>query len=220
MGIQLAQRAGCCIPAVGKRHEPCFIPFLIQGDEAFSGHIHFTSHFQVGRCVFNVKRNGVNGFDVGRHIFPYSAVASGKSLNQAAIFVNKIHGKAINFKFRNIFHGVYTKAFLHPAVKIPKFIGTESIGQAQHGLAETDFSKIVGCFAPYPLGRRIGSHQFWIFLFQIHQLTIEVVKFIIRNFRSIFHIVQVAVMADFLPEFLHLFPDFFSCHRNASILPS
>lgn len=91
----------------------------------------------------------MNGFDVGRYIFPYSAVASGKSLNQAAIFVNKIHGKAINFKFRNIFHGVYTKAFLHPAVKIPKFIGTESIGQAQHRLAETDFSKIVGCFAPY-----------------------------------------------------------------------
>ena len=77
MGIQLAKGPCCGVPAVGKGHEPRFIPFFVEGDEAFPGHVHFASHFHVGRRIFNVKGNGVNGLYIGRHVFPHPAVAAG-----------------------------------------------------------------------------------------------------------------------------------------------
>ena len=129
MGIQLAKGAGSSVSAVGKGHEACFVPFFVKGDEAFPRHVHFAPHFHVGRRIFDIKGDGVDGLHVGRHVFPYPPVAPGKALHQAAVFVDKVHGKAVDFKFRNVFHGSDAQSFLYPAVKVPEFIGAEGVGK-------------------------------------------------------------------------------------------
>ena len=198
-GIQLAQRTGRRIPAVGEFLLPGFLPFLIQLHESLPGHVHFSPHIQQFRDFH--PRNGLQHFgdvgdgpDVFRDIFSHHSVPPGGSPDEPAVFVDDAAGQPVNLGLHHILDfGILRQPFMDPPVEFFHLFRGKGVGQAQQRRHMPDFREPGLGIAPHMLAGRIRSHQFRILCFQGLQFPHHGVVFRIGDQGIVLDIIQIGI---------------------------
>jgi len=141
--VQLAQRPGGRIAAIGEQSLPGGKPLPVQPVKGPAGHKYFPPHLEIGRQNFRLpeyQRNGPNRPHIRRDIFADFAIAPRRCPTQAAVFINQVDRQPVYLQFYDIFQFV-ADGGTHPIVKGPQFAGGKYIPQTQQWRSMGDFLK-------------------------------------------------------------------------------
>ena len=163
-GVKLAQAARRRVARIGKFVFTRFAALLVQLHKSVAGHVNLTAHIQKLRYFFaflNVQRqrNGTDSAHIGGYVFTNFTVAACCGTYQTAVFVNEAAGKAVNFRFKNIFHlAAFGQAAFYTRVKRSKFFVAEGVAQRKQRRHMAHFGKLRAYLAANPARRRIRRH--------------------------------------------------------------
>ena len=116
-GIQLPQRTGGGVAGIGKQGLPLRFLTRIQSLKAFLGHIDLTPDNKPFRSALQCHGDGMDGFQILRHVLAHHAVAPGCAPDEHAVPVLQGHGQAVHLRLHGI-DGGSAQGLVHPVTEI------------------------------------------------------------------------------------------------------
>ena len=122
-----------------------------------------------------------DGFDVGRDVVAFLAIAARDSANEFAVFVRHADRGAVDLGLDGINEVVATKQFGEARVEIAEFALVVGVVEGGHREAMLGAHETVGAVVAHALRRRIGHHQRGVLALEFFQLALERVIFEIAD---------------------------------------
>ena len=188
--VQLPQRTGSGVSGVGKERFPVFFPLGVQLLKPFFRHKHLAPDNEPGRGVGKGHGNGLDGFQVFRHVLAYAAVSPGSAPDENAVLIFQRHGKAVDFRLNGEGNLPHVRPdFLQKFVQL---FHAEHIPKAHKGHRMNDLFKLAEGLSAHSLCGGIGQGKLRMGFFQLFQLPQKAVIFKVGHGWVIQDIIAVA----------------------------
>jgi len=201
--VQLPQRSRGGVPWIGK----CFLSPLndpsVKGLEIVQSHVDFTPHREVaGKSGPGEQLEGqrTDRSQIDRDIFSVRSIAPCGPTDKEPMFVEQLHGQSVEFWLCCVDDGRCIKFPFHALIEGQDVDLFEDRIQAQHRLFVSNFFELLERRGTYSLSRRIDCHQLRMSLFELLKFSKQVVVGRVRNFWTRFHIVEVIVSTNLIPQ--------------------
>ncbi len=202
--VELAQRPGRGVTRVGERLLALGEQALVELVESGGVHHDLATQGEERRhrplVVAQPQGDARDGADVGGDALALAAVAPGRGLQQGAVAVDHLDGGAVQLGLQHVLDGKFAQSLAHALVKAAQrrfgLVGFER----QHGGGVLDAREAVDRLAGDALGGGVLGDQVRELFLQRDQLAEELVVGRVRDFRRVFDVVEIVVVADLGPQ--------------------
>ena len=173
-----------------------------QLEKALMRHVNLAAHLQIRNRAAQLQRHGPDRPQIFSDVLSHQAVPAGGTAHKEAVAILQGNGQPIKFWLHNIDR--ITHDLAHPAVKVHQLFLGKGVVQAFHGDLMFHLFKGVQGRAAHALGGRIGMNPLRMVVFQLLQLPVQHIVFIIIDLRGVLHIVFLVMIVDLCDQLLHL----------------
>ena len=199
-----------CVAWIGEqRFLPAF-PFPVQFLENHPGHQDLSADFKHIRITLSVQfqRDGTYRLHIVGHVIPLCTVTTCHGTHQSAMLIGEGNGSSVKLHFTANLE-ILVQCLAHPFIKF-RYLGLRiCIAQREHRVFMFDLRKVLVDVASHPHCRRILIHVLRMTCLQFLQFPHQVIKFLVRNYRSIQHVIIIIMKMKF---FTQLVNSFYICH--------
>ena len=198
--IQLAQGACGAVAGIGKGLQAQKFLAVIHRLKGSLFHVDFPTNLKVRQAFLQLLPDILDDPGIGGDVLPlHQAVATGNSPHKFSILIAQGQGKTVYLFLYHKFRAFqFPLQILHKAVDF--FLG-ENVLQRQHGhIVLHQHPGAAARLASHHLGRRVLGDKLGIGSLQSFQAQHQLVVFVISDFRIIFVIVAVVMVANLLPQ--------------------
>ncbi len=205
--IELTDGAGGGVARVGEGRLAGGRARLVQAREAGQRQVDLAAHLDHGRHRLvtikpaQTQGHGVDGAQVGGHVFADHAVAAGGAALEDPVAIDQRDGETVDLGFGDVAQGglaepVRLEQTAVATVPGQQLVFVAGVGQRKHGLQVTPLRELLERLPADPLGRRVERAQLGIGVLELLQLVQQQVVVGVADLGLVEDIVEVAVAFD------------------------
>ena len=161
-------------------------------------HVDLTAHNEMRRCVLQLFRDVLDGFEVFRDVLAHLTVTACRTADEHAVHIFERDRKAVDLVLDNVLR--LSDGILHTGIELAEFVKRENILQAFEWVGVRHLGKPAARRAADPLGRRIRIRKFRVLGLERTQLTLHHVVLVVGDLGRVLVIVFFVVIPQLLPQ--------------------
>ena len=161
-------------------------------------HVDLTAHNEMRRCVLQLFRDVLDGFEVLGYVLAHLTVTACRTADELAVHIFERDRKAVDLVLDNVLR--LSDGILHTGIELAEFVKRENILQAFEWVGVRHLGKPAARRAADPLGRRVRVCHLRMLSLERAKLTLQHVVLIVGDLGRVLVIVFFVVIPQLLPQ--------------------
>ena len=196
--VLLPQRAGSRVARIGKERLVMQLELGVECVEHGLFHVDLTAHNEMRRCVLQLFRDVLDGFEVLGYILAHLTVTACRTADEHTVHIFERDRKAVDLVLDNVLR--LSDGILHTGIELAEFVKRENILQAFEWVGVRHLGKPAARRAADPLGRRVRVCHLRMLGLERAKLTLQHVVLIVGDLGRVLVIVFFVVIPQLLPQ--------------------
>ena len=196
--VLLPQRAGSRVARIGKQRLFVQLQLGVECIEHGLFHVDLTAHNEMRRCVLQLFRDVLDGFEVLGYVLAHLTVTACRTADELAVYILQCDRKAVDLVLDNVLR--LSDGILHTGIELAQLVKRENILQTFEWVGVRHLGKSAARRTADPLGRRVRVCHLRMLGLERAKLTLQHVVLIVGDLGRVLVIVFFVVIPQLLPQ--------------------
>ena len=196
--VLLPQRTRRRVARIGKQRLFMQLQFGVERIEHGLFHVDLTAHNEMRRCVLQLFRDVLDGFEVLGYVLAHLTVTACRTADEHAVHIFERDRKAVDLVLDNVLR--LSDGILHTGIELAEFVKRENILQAFEWVGVRHLGKAAARRTADPLGRRVRVRHLRMLGLERAKLTLQHIVLIVGDLGRVLVIVFFVVIPQLLPQ--------------------